>query len=80
MSFHSARDLSEHRQSLTRLPNHWVEKDAEERASHPKRHADDAILSLATPGASARPEPVFFLGTRAFVHGDVDNCLERSAP
>ena len=44
------------------------------------RHADDAILSLATQGASARPEPVLFLGTRAFVHGDVDNCLERSAP
>ena len=44
------------------------------------RRAEDATLSLATQGASARPEPVLFLGTRAFVHGDVDNCLERSAP
>ena len=49
-------------------------------ASRVGRHADDARLSLATQGASARPEPVLFLGTRAFVHGDVDNCLERSAP
>ncbi len=23
-----------------KIPNHWVEKDAEERASHPKRYAD----------------------------------------
>jgi len=43
-------------------------------------HADDAMLSLAAQGASVHPKPVLFLGTRAFVYGDVDNCLERSAP
>jgi hypothetical protein len=37
--FAGALDLSEHRRSLTRLPNPWVEKDAVDRAPHPKRWA-----------------------------------------
>jgi hypothetical protein len=35
--FIAVRDLSELCRSLTRLPNHWVERDAADCASHPKR-------------------------------------------
>jgi hypothetical protein len=35
---------SEHRQSLTRLPNHWVEKDAADRAYHPKRQLPTDVV------------------------------------